>query len=72
MKQGSGDYALFLGRLAPEKGVETLLKAWKNVRNIPLWIYGEGPMEENVRRLAEENPSVHVLPRLSGANASRR
>src|SRR5207302_11043040 len=43
----------------------TLLKAWQNVRNIPLWICGEGPMEENVRRLAEENPSVHVLPRLS-------
>ena len=65
MKQGTGNYALFLGRFAPEKGVATLLKAWKNVRNIPLWICGEGPIEENVRRLAEENSSVHVLPRLS-------
>jgi glycosyltransferase involved in cell wall biosynthesis len=41
------------------------MKAWKSLRHIPLRIHGEGPMEEDVRRLAEENPSVRVLPRLS-------
>src|SRR6266446_384337 len=65
MKQGSGDYALFVGRLAPEKGIATLLKAWKNLRNIPLWIRGEGPMEADIRHLAEQNSSIHLLPRLS-------
>ena len=65
MKQGTGTYALFMGRLAPEKGVGTLLKAWKTLRHIPLWIRGEGPMEAEVQRWAEENPSVRVLPRLS-------
>jgi glycosyltransferase involved in cell wall biosynthesis len=65
MKQETGSYALFLGRLAPEKGVATLLKAWKSLRHIPLWIRGEGPMENDIGRFAEENPSVRVLPRLS-------
>jgi glycosyltransferase involved in cell wall biosynthesis len=65
MKQGIGNYALFLGRLAPEKGVATLLKAWKSLRDIPLWICGKGPMEEDIRHFAEENPMVRVLPRLS-------
>jgi glycosyltransferase involved in cell wall biosynthesis len=65
MKQGTGNYALFMGRLAPEKGVPTLLKAWKTLRRIPLWICGEGPMKDDVVRLADENPFVRVLPRLS-------
>jgi glycosyltransferase involved in cell wall biosynthesis len=65
MKHGTGDYALFMGRLAPEKGIATLLKAWKTLRHIPLWIRGEGPMEVGVRRFAEGNSLVRVLPRLS-------
>jgi|SRR5437588_1434940 len=65
MKEGTGDYALFMGRLAPEKGVATLLKAWKTLRHIPLWIRGEGPMEGEVHRFAQANPSIRVLPRLS-------
>lgn len=35
-------YAIFLGRLSPEKGVETLLNAWKKFPNIPLKILGDG------------------------------
>jgi glycosyltransferase involved in cell wall biosynthesis len=64
MKREMESYALFIGRLSPEKGVATLLNAWKNLPHIPLWIRGEGPMEEEVRRFAEANPSVRVLPRL--------
>lgn len=65
MKREMGSYALFMGRLSPEKGVATLLNAWKNLPHIPLWIRGEGPMEEEVRRFAQANPSVRVLPRLA-------
>jgi len=40
-----GDYALFVGRLSPEKGVHTLLNAWQSVpRSIPLVILGDGPL----------------------------
>jgi len=41
-----GRYALFVGRLSPEKGLQTLLRAWERVgRRIPLKIAGEGPLQ---------------------------
>ena len=40
---GPGEYALFVGRLSPEKGLDTLLTAWENLGNkIPLMIVGDG------------------------------
>ena len=39
-----GSYALFVGRLSPEKGVATLLAAWEKLSTeMPLVIVGEGP-----------------------------
>jgi glycosyltransferase involved in cell wall biosynthesis len=48
------DYALFVGRLSHEKGVETLVDAWKhNDPGFPLKIAGDGPMMETLRAKAE-------------------
>jgi glycosyltransferase involved in cell wall biosynthesis len=47
---GSGprQYTLFVGRLFPEKGLETLLAAWKRLgEQIPLKIVGEGPLHNH-------------------------
>lgn len=65
MKRESGNYALFLGRLAPEKGIPTLLKAWENLKHIPLRIRGGGPLEKDVHKFAQDNSSVRILPYLS-------
>ncbi len=63
MKSGRGDYALFLGRLSPEKGVPTLLGAWSQLRGIPLKIRGSGPLLEQAQDFAAANRgSVEVLP----------
>ncbi len=43
-----GSYAVFVGRLSPEKGIETLLNAWKLHPEIPLKIVGKGPLSEFV------------------------
>ena len=49
----SGDYALFIGRLSPEKRVITLLAAWKRLRlHIPLLIAGGGPQREMLENYA--------------------
>jgi len=40
--------ALFVGRLSHEKGVSTLLSAWKKI-SLPLLIIGDGPLLENVK-----------------------
>ncbi|MGA2500710.1 MAG: glycosyltransferase, partial [Tepidisphaeraceae bacterium] len=59
--QGQGGYAVFLGRLSPEKGLETLLKAWAKVGPTPssalagegtgptLRIIGDGPLAPLLR-----------------------
>jgi glycosyltransferase involved in cell wall biosynthesis len=46
-REGSGDYALFAGRLAEEKGLHTLLDAWKRLGpDVPLHVAGDGPLRE--------------------------
>ena len=45
-RNGSGKFALFIGRLSPEKGLGTLINAWKNMPDIPLKIAGGGPLIE--------------------------
>lgn len=37
--------ALFVARLAPEKGLDTLLKTWQGL-SLPLTIIGDGPLKE--------------------------
>jgi glycosyltransferase involved in cell wall biosynthesis len=51
---GGGRYALYLGRLAPEKGIETLLKAWQqHDPGLPLVVGGDGPLATLVEKVAE-------------------
>jgi glycosyltransferase involved in cell wall biosynthesis len=60
--KGQGDYALFVGRLSIEKGVETLLNAWEELRNtLKLKIVGDGPLAPKVRRASHTNPSIEWL-----------
>jgi glycosyltransferase involved in cell wall biosynthesis len=48
-RSGCGDYALFLGRLSPEKGLLTLLEAWERLPSaVPLVIAGDGPMRHRL------------------------
>jgi glycosyltransferase involved in cell wall biosynthesis len=49
VKDTPGSYVLFAGRLSLEKGLETLLSAWKLLpRTIPLRIVGDGPLREEL------------------------
>jgi glycosyltransferase involved in cell wall biosynthesis len=51
---GGGNYAVFVGRLSEEKGVRTLLQAWRQIRGFALKVLGDGPLrnqlEEQARR----------------------
>ncbi|HWG57722.1 MAG TPA: glycosyltransferase [Candidatus Acidoferrales bacterium] len=50
-KQSSRQYALYVGRLAPEKGIHDALFAWRMSKlDIPLLIAGDGPLREDVRQ----------------------
>jgi glycosyltransferase involved in cell wall biosynthesis len=61
---GSGNYALFIGRLSVNKGLDTVLQAWKMARfPWPLKIVGEGPMAQAVADAARTLPHIEVLSR---------
>jgi len=49
-----GDYALFVGRLDPEKGVKTLLEAWRHL-DFPLKIRGSGRLDQEAREFVANN-----------------
>ncbi|MEE9342435.1 MAG: glycosyltransferase family 4 protein [Gammaproteobacteria bacterium] len=48
-----GDYLFYFGRLAPEKGVATLLKAASQA-GVKLHLAGTGPIEAELKQLASE------------------
>ena len=50
-----GRYGVYAGRLSPEKGLPTLLKAAALAREVPLVIAGEGNEEETIRRSVDEH-----------------
>jgi glycosyltransferase involved in cell wall biosynthesis len=58
--------ALFVGRLSREKGVATLLEAWKSL-NISLRIAGEGPLDMSS---GHKNKCITFLGHLSGNQVS--
>ncbi|MER3490969.1 MAG: glycosyl transferase family 1 [Mastigocladus sp. ERB_26_2] len=61
---GSGGYALYVGRLSVEKGIDTLLKAWEHLGSqIPLFIVGDGPLADQVVEAAKRHSGVEWLGR---------
>jgi glycosyltransferase involved in cell wall biosynthesis len=63
---GNGGYALYVGRLSSEKGVETLLKAWRLLGDtVPLKLVGDGPGAAAVQLAATQNTAVQWLKGLS-------
>ncbi len=66
--EGRGGYALFVGRLSVEKGLDTLLTAWEHLDDpIPLKIVGDGPLAEQVMKATKRMPQVEWLGRRSMA-----
>ena len=61
---GRGGYVVFAGRLSSEKGIDTLLEAWKRLaRPVHLKIVGDGPLADRVKQAAESNPNIEYLGR---------
>jgi glycosyltransferase involved in cell wall biosynthesis len=50
--RGGGGFALYVGRLSDEKGVRTLLRAWRHLGSHRLLIVGDGPLREELVRMA--------------------
>jgi len=56
-----GNYLLFYGRLAPEKGVTTLINTWKRLpKDVHLKIIGEGVMSAMIKDEIKSNNLFNV------------
>ena len=49
-----GTGAVVIGRISPEKGLKTLLKAWHDI-DYPLMVVGDGPSMDEAKQLASTN-----------------
>jgi len=73
-----GDYALFIGRLSPEKRVSTVLSAWSQLATpIQLFVIGGGPEAPQLEKEAAHKGLTNVhfqgyLPREQGLAFMRR
>ena len=47
--------AVYVGRLTKEKGVKTLLQAWRNFPNLPLKIIGDGALRDELENYARRH-----------------
>ncbi len=58
---GEGSYAVCVGRVSQEKGVPTLLKAWRGLgQAIPLQVIGVGPAREPLEAEAAAQGLSHI------------
>jgi glycosyltransferase involved in cell wall biosynthesis len=69
-RESPGDYAIFVGRLSPEKGVATLLAGWELLSlAIPLLIVGDGPLRASLEEECKKRSlsTVKFAGRLTAA-----
>jgi glycosyltransferase involved in cell wall biosynthesis len=58
--QAKGRYALYAGRLRQEKGIDILIKAWRHIKDFPLYIAGQGPMQKEIEAYIKDHGLTHV------------
>jgi glycosyltransferase involved in cell wall biosynthesis len=68
LRQGPGEYFVYLGRVSPEKGVATLVEAWKRL-GTRLLVVGDGPEVPRLRSVAP--PNVEFRGTVTPAEAAR-
>jgi glycosyltransferase involved in cell wall biosynthesis len=69
---GSSPIVLYVGRLSPEKGVEQLVEAWRQLGDGPLElvIVGDGPLRERLAR--QPGGRIRLVGRLPGEEVRRQ
>jgi len=66
-KYDAGKYFLYFGRLAPEKGVDSLIKAAIKAK-VTLKIAGTGPYESHLKSLANRQDNIQFVGFKSGSD----
>ncbi len=53
-------YALYVGRLSPEKGVKVLIEAWRSIPNFTLRVIGVGPLSDFLKSYVKQHNISNV------------
>jgi glycosyltransferase involved in cell wall biosynthesis len=56
----AGNYAIFMGRLSPEKGCWTLIHAFEQLPQVPLKILGTGPLEQELKDYVRQKGIANI------------
>jgi glycosyltransferase involved in cell wall biosynthesis len=71
--EAPGAHFLFVGRLAPEKGVDVMLDAWRQLpQDVELRIIGDGPLRDQVEQAAAHDARIRPLGALPRAEVFRQ
>jgi glycosyltransferase involved in cell wall biosynthesis len=63
--EGQGKGALFVGRLSEEKGLRTILHAFRQLPEVPLTIAGDGPLRQMVEAEVLRGANIRYTGRLN-------
>jgi glycosyltransferase involved in cell wall biosynthesis len=62
LRENGGEYAVFVGRHAPEKGTATLVEAWRRLDTpLSLRFVGDGPLTDEVVAATRVDPRIEWL-----------
>jgi glycosyltransferase involved in cell wall biosynthesis len=69
-RSSPGNYALFVGRLSPEKGILEMIQTWLHLPDIPLVVVGDGPLYDDASQMLRRSGSSHIrlLGRMSAGD----
>lgn len=56
----TGDYVLYFGRVHRSKGIMTLIEAATPLKQVPLYIVGDGEAMPEVKQIIEQNGCKHI------------
>ncbi len=56
----AGKYAIYMGRLSPEKGCWTLIHAFEQLPQVPLKILGTGPLEQELKDYVRQKGIANI------------
>ena len=59
------NYAVFASRLIKEKGVTHVLKAFKKIKDLDLYVYGDGEQRKIVEEYSKKYPNIKYLGKVS-------
>lgn len=53
-------YAVYIGRLSREKGVNTMIRAFAPLKHVPLKVIGHGPLETEIKNQISKSQLNHI------------